>query len=438
MAATSQPDYNGRLTEIISQEIVDNVGIQTAPLKNIVKDYTPEAGSPNAPVITSVQLGNQPGRISHKLDQAQAIDPTSRTAVDSVYNDYVSPDSASVPRRPGSSDNIANYGKAFWRKFRIFPEFIAESAQMFSEPETENLNDPNFIRDKLAKPLKESVVRQVIGQYWDKLDPTFYVDYQKSSLSGNAGDANRTLSYSPLGIMTDYDEFGVLQVSYLHTLLRKQLLEPQYDALLTPDLYDGLAQTTQGQGSLNWVNYVGSTSSLQERMYLRLKGVNIHEVDPVDINGVPQHGGIPWNQSSGDTGSETTRAARAVLATNPVRGRPGEDDKLATGTGTRTFGSIYDASDGADKTVTTSMPVIGAVVHPRHMAFASWPQFSETQFAGGGLGFITRFFSDPLTGMNFRLRTYFIPEKLTYWFVLTVKFGFTQIDPQACALIFKD
>lgn len=416
-------NYEGRLTEIISQEIVDNVGIQTAPLKNIVKDFTPEAGAPNAPVITSVQLGNQPGRLSHTLVDAD----------DSVYesgpsgNDYESPDTdGGVVRRPGlprnvSANLIPNYGRANWSKFRIFPQYIAEAAQSFSEPETENLNDPNFIRDKLAKPLKESVVRQVIGQYWNQLDPYFYADYTKSTVT-NPG-ANQGVSYSPLGIMTDYDEFGVNEVSTLHTLLRKQLLEPQYDALLTPDLYDGLAKTTEGNGSLNWVIYTGSTAALQERMYLRLKGVNIHEVDPVDRIGDVQHGGIPWSQFS----------ARAS-----VPHRPGEPDKATAGTGTLSLGDIYDATDGNDKTVTTSMNVIGAVVHPRHMAFASWPQFSETQFAGGGLGFITRFFSDPLTGMNFRLRTYFLPQKLEYWFTLTVKFGFTKIDPQAAALIFHD
>ena len=411
-------NFSDRISAKVSEAFVAPTTIGAVPISTLATDFSRSTGENNQPFVTTTQLGQAESRISHELSS------------DNEYGDYVSPDATAIPEEPGGSTNLANYGKQLTNVIRLTPRFIAEASQGFTEAEAENLNDPVYLKETLAVSLKEALIRKVYGKLWNTIaDPLYYGDFLKSSLSGVAADENRNLTYSPLAIMTDYNEFGIRAVSQLHFLLRKHVVQPTYNALVSPALYNGLTSSTvpstatsENTSRLNWLRFVDNADEME---IPKIKGVAIHETEVLDSLGKVQANGLEW-----------------VNKTLPssVSHRDTRETKANKGTGTTVLGDIFDAEDNADKKVADSMNVIGAVLNKRSLAFASWPQIAAQAvgFSEAQLGTYSKSWLDETTGLNLRLRFYFDPSTHVYRMLLTSKFDFVKVDSQSCALILKD
>ena len=115
-----------------------------------------------------------------------------------------------------------------------------------------------------------------------------------------------------------------------------------------------------------------------------------------------------------------------------------EDKKLGAG-GTLTYATVPSGPNGATpKAPTTSMNILGAAYNNRAIGMGIWRRWDAGRFAGNSLGVSTSFFSDPLTGCQFRVKIYYIPEKEEYRITTSAKVGFVSMDPRACTLILED
>ena len=442
MASAITQDYLGRLTNRLSQVFLDNVGIGGAPLAGCTTGF-PDADSPNSITTISLMLENVKGRTAQRLlvpgsgrfPSTPEGDPNYR-----VYSKYEDPttvvdsggrtvDSASLSPDAGINRAPANYGRPLWQQFKIRPDYIEESMYRFTLADLENLNDDAFIRNIVQKTLFETVRRRVIMRFYERLfDPYYFGDANASSTAGNK------LTWKVNGVLMAYNQLTVNNLDKVHVELRKRLLDKVYEGgdlkmIVNPDGYAGISAANP---NLNWANSYGSLEALRKRTYGKIKNTEIHEVDIVDRDEDIQHGGVGFTNRFGG-------AAPAAGITLPHLSSITDVDKFTVGSAATDFaaGIKFDtetltAPDGsADK-------IVGAVFNKRAIGMGLWNRWEASRFAGNPLGTVTSFFTDPLSGVTFRLETYYVPHAQEYRIVCSAKVGFCQMDFRAAELLILD
>ena len=415
-------DFKGRLANRISSTWLENLGVDAAPLTGVTRAIT-DVDGPNSAVSIGLMVENSKGRTAQTLQKGTRgnAQPNNEDVSDVLYREY------SDYSDPGLVSDPADYGKPNWSNFVIFPEFIEEGYQAFKEAELENLDDQNFIMNILREPLLEAVRQRIMLRFFQKLlRPYFFVDAAGSTESGSG--ANKALALKLNALITDYDEFGVGTIGTLYTDVRKRLLNKTgtLTCTLTPDLYNSI---TVASDNLNWANYSTNLVALQTRKIMQIKNVNFFESDLIDANQDIQQGGLSW-----------TNAGDAAPGAGAELPRPrGVANKSRGTSGALTYATVPAGSNGATpKAPTTSMNIIGAAYNDRAVGMGIWRRWDAGRFAGNSLGVSTSFFSDPLTGCQFRIKIYYIPEKEEYRITCSAKVGFVSMDPRAATLILKD
>ena len=425
MASLTQ-DYLGRLTNRLSQVFLENVGIGGVPLSGCTTGF-PDADSPNSITTISLMLENVKGRTAQRLltgTSTPSGDPNYR-----VYSKYEDPGEVTSSGTAISAATIAagakagpdDYGKAVWQQFKVRPDNIEEGMYEFTLADLENLNDDAFIRNIVQSTLFETVRRRVMMRFYETLfDPYYYVSAEGSSTSGG------NFSLKVNGTITDYDDLSVHGIDRVHVQLRKRLLNKIYEGgnlklIGTPDLYAGISAASP---NLNWANTYGSLKNLESRTYGKIKNVEIHEADFVDVSEDIQHDGIPWtNRGSAPVAGNTIPHLNSVTDTTKF-----------TFAGTTAFASGERLGQDNEAPATT-LPIVGAVFNKRAIGMGLWNRWEASRFAGNPLGTVTSFFTDPLSGVTFRLETYYQPTKQNYRIVCSAKVGFVKMDFRACELI---
>lgn len=440
MAAITQ-DYLGRLTNRLSQVFLENVGIGGAPLAGCTTAF-PDVDSPNSVTTISLMLENVKGRTAQQLIVPTAGqfattpdgDPNYR-----VYTKYEDPGSVSStgnatpstdPNAEGLKRGPDGYGRPVWQQFKIRPDYIEEGMYEFTLSDLENLNDDAFIARIVQPTLFETVRRRVMARFYERLFDVYYFgDAAESSTTSNK------LTWKVNSALLRYDDLTVNALDKVHVELRKRLLDKVYEGgnslklIGTPDVYAGISEANE---NINWMNTYGSLKALESRTYGKIKNIEIHEADLVDRNEDIQHGGVGFTNRFGGAApadgvvlphlSSVTTATKFTVGSTPT-------DFAA---GLKLGSTSTAAPDGAND------KVVGAVFNKRAIGMGLWNRWEASRFAGNPLGTVTSFFTDPLSGVTFRLETYYQPTKQNYRVVCSCKVGFTQMDFRAAQLLIWD
>ena len=435
MAQITQ-DYLGRLTNRLSQVFLENIGIEGAPLAGCTTGI-PDTDAPNTTVTVSLMLENVKGRTAQTLirgdDEGRAGGlPGSRydnTPGDPLYRVYTRYGNPANVTSTGAATGDANtpilrgpdaYGRPMWQQFKITPDFIQESMYRFTLADLENLNDDAFIARIVQPTLFESVRRQVMMRFYQTLfNPYYYVNTIGGSTSSNS------LSLLLNAVITDYDDMGVGNIdNNIYVPLRKRLLNKVMEGggvklLSSPDLYAGVATSND---NINWMNTYGSLKALENRNYGKFKNVEFHEVDFVDTDQDIQHDGLDF---------PTAPAAGHIF---PHLSNQTTAAQFTQGSAAATFRAVPRNGTDAEAPLTTDK-IVGCAFNKRAIGMGLWNRWEASRFAGNTLGTVTSFFTDPLSGVTFRLETYYLPEDQEYRIVCSAKVGFVSMDFRAAQLV---
>ena len=412
MAYTNQ--YPGREADTIASQIFQHLGVKALPLGMGLTDFSGDTPNPNSAAILTTAVEASQGRRAQTLDRSKT-----------TYNDF----SSNAPVVPQ-------------KEIKIYPDYYAVGEVDIPELEASLLRDPRYINDAIIPAAFEGCIRQVLKDFYQYLSPHQFIDVGASTATGSG--ANTGIEAKIRGIQLTDNQLSVANLGDMENLLFNELQpDDTYNFLATAALHNGLATTTVGGGSLNWLNFTGSTEALKNKQYMRIKNFDInrvHFVQGTDSTTSVQKDGIllsdlaPGLETTGASNFTQTRFADGFTPNTYA----GQTTTLKVqGTGVWTFKQIPNSA-GQDTAVADTQRVSGIAFGKRAMGIAAWSQYTASELIGKNPGNVqTSFVKDPVTGFPFRVLVYFLPENHKYTIEISAWYGFAIADPRAAAFVIR-